>query len=118
MRPMRLPPRWRHTTALFAAWELFSAELRAVLGANHEENSGSAHAARAAFDTRCNRSKQGDPSMETINVPYDVNHDPRHFFATAAFAIPPAQLALPGPPHTPSTPPPQPATTHPQPLPH
>src|SRR5882762_9110308 len=93
---MRLPPRWRHTTALFAAWELFGAELRAAFGANRDENSGSAHDALAAFDTRCNRSKQGDPAMETINLPDDVNHNRRHFFGTAAFAIAAAQLALSG----------------------
>jgi len=68
----------------------------AAFGAIHDENSGSAHNARAAFDTGCNRSKQGDPSMDTINLPDDVNHDRRHFFGTAAFAIAVAQLALTG----------------------
>jgi len=81
---------------LFAAWELFGAELRAAFGADRDENSGSAHDALAAFDTRCNRSKQGDPAMETINLPDDVNHNRRHFFGTAAFAIAAAQLALSG----------------------
>src|SRR5882757_5619539 len=93
--------------------ELFSAELRAVFGANHDENSGSAHAARAAFDTRCNRSKQGDPSMETINLPDDVNHDRRHFFGTAAFAIAAAQLAWTGPANAHSATTPQPGNRKP-----
>src|SRR5712675_1792172 len=110
---MRLPPRWRHTTALFAAWELFGAELRAAFGANRDENSGSAHDALAAFDTRCNRSKQGDPAMETINLPDDVNHNRRDFFGTAAFAIAAAQLALTGPANAQSATTPQPGNKKP-----
>ncbi len=34
--------------------------------------------------------------METTNLPDDVNHNRRHFFGTAAFAIAAAQLALSG----------------------
>jgi ABC-type glutathione transport system ATPase component len=37
-----------HTTTLFAAWELFSAELSAAFRANHDENNGSTHTVRAA----------------------------------------------------------------------
>jgi len=102
-----------HTTTLFAAWELFSAELSAAFSANHDENNGSTHTARAAFDTRDNRSKQGDPPMDSINLPDDVNHHRRHFFGTAALAIAAAQLALTGSANAQSAVTPQPGNKKP-----
>src|SRR3984893_590362 len=68
---------------------------------------------RAAFATRCNRSKQGDPSMETINLPHEVNHDRRHFFGTAALAIAATQLALTGSANAQSATTPQPGNKKP-----
>src|SRR5246127_1166588 len=79
-----------------AGLERFSAELWAVFSANHDENNDSTDTVRAAFDTRDNRSKQGNPPMDSINLPDDVNHHRRHFFGTAALAIAAAQLALTG----------------------
>ena len=102
-----------HTTTLFAAWELFSAELSAAFSANHDENNGSTHTVRAAFDTRDNRSKQGDPPMNSINLPDDVNHHRRHFFGTAALAIAAAQLALTGSANAQSAVTPQPGNKKP-----
>jgi pimeloyl-ACP methyl ester carboxylesterase len=85
-----------HTTTLFASWELFGAELWAAFSANNDENNCSTHTVRAAFDTRDNRSKHGDPPMDSISLPDDVDHHRRHFFGTAALAIAAAQLALTG----------------------
>jgi pimeloyl-ACP methyl ester carboxylesterase len=92
MKPIRLFPRWRHTTASSAAWELFNAELRAAFSANHHENNGSAHARRLRHTWQ--QIETGDPPMDTINMPDDINHHRRHFFGTAALAIAAAQLAL------------------------
>jgi pimeloyl-ACP methyl ester carboxylesterase len=75
-----------------AAWELFNAELRAAFSANHHENNGSAHARRLRHTWQ--QIETGDPPMDTINMPDDINHHRRHFFGTAALAIAAAQLAL------------------------
>src|ERR1700751_3031845 len=85
-----------HTNTLFAAWELFSAELSAAFSANHDDNDGNTHTVRAAFDTRDNRSKNGDPPMDSINFPNAVTPLSRQFFGTAALAIAASQLALTG----------------------
>ena len=75
-----------------AAWELFNAELRAAFSANHHENNDSAHARRLRHTWQ--QIETGDPPMDTINMPDDINHHRRHFFGTAALAIAAAQLAL------------------------
>jgi pimeloyl-ACP methyl ester carboxylesterase len=75
-----------------AAWELFNAELGAAFSANHHENNGSAHARRLRHTWQ--QIETGDPPMDTINMPDDINHHRRHFFGTAALAIAAAQLAL------------------------
>jgi pimeloyl-ACP methyl ester carboxylesterase len=75
-----------------AAWELFNAELGAAFSANHHENNGGTHARRLRHTWQ--QIETGDPPMDTINMPDDINHHRRHFFGTAALAIAAAQLAL------------------------
>src|SRR3979490_432371 len=107
---MRLPPRWRHPTALFAAWELFSAELRAAFSANHDENNGKR---TLCASTHGNRSKLGDPPMDTFNSPDDIDHNRRHSFGTAALGIAATQLALTGSANAQSATTPQPGNKKP-----
>src|SRR5882724_4786567 len=63
--------------------------------------------------THGNRSKLGDPPMDTINLPDDIDHHRRHFFGTAALAIAAAQLALTGSANAQSATTPQPGSKKP-----